>query len=967
METAQEVNRTVSEPPLATEARLLERDGELAAVKRVLDLGSNRGRALVIEGPPGIGKTSLIAEAKARANDAGLQVLGARGSELERAFSYGVVRQLFEPLLGRVPESEHAELFVGAAALASSLFDPVHLVDEPTSDVTLATLHGLYWLTANAATRRPLLLAVDDLQWCDAASLRWLAYLIARLEDLPVAVVAGLNSAEPDVDPVVLRQIVTDPLTTVVHPLPLTQEATREVIHRSLARAPDESFCLACHEESGGNPLLLRELLNAVTSRGVTPTAENVERMRELEADAVSRTVSLRLSRLSQHARELATAVALLGDETDPRQAATLVGLDTPSASGATAELVRSDILRRDPPLAFVHPVVRTAVYSRLTAVEQREGHARAARLLAESGDEPERVAAHLLRAMPTAVTEAVRTLRDAGRSALARGAAESAVVYLRRALEEEPTRSERIDVLFELGSAESLVNGPAAVEHLREAHKLIEDPIRRAEAALLWGRQLYLLHRADESDAVFRRGLEELASADDELSRRLEAGLILNAVNEPHLYELALKRLERIRSRPSDTTAGDKMLVGLLAYHDARANAPADVAVGLARQALSDGILLRAAKGGGPFITSTLVLAVADAEEVLEVLDDALSQAHRTGSVFAFAVAKIFRTQALLYRGYLAEAEREGREALEACETWGLALGAGYLHGFLADALVEQGKIEDAAALLARGVYDGDSDTAHAHWFLGSRARFRILSGELRQGLDETFAAARSFEAVGGRSPAFMAWRSQAALALLRLGERAEARRLAFDEVELARTWGAPRALGAALRIAGLVDGGDEGFGLLREACEVLEESPARLEHAKARAELGAALRRAGLRSEAREHLRRAVELAAICGATPLVDRAHSELLATGARPRRIALSGVDSLTPSERRVARMAAEGQTNREIAQELFISPRTVQVHLSNVYRKLGIHSRAKLATALDRADRPSDGSTPGATA
>jgi DNA-binding NarL/FixJ family response regulator len=203
----------------------------------------------------------------------------------------------------------------------------------------------------------------------------------------------------------------------------------------------------------------------------------------------------------------------------------------------------------------------------------------------------------------------------------------------------------------------------------------------------------------------------------------------------------------------------------------------------------------------------------------------------------------------------------------------------------------------------------------------------------------------------VGGRNPAFMAWRSQAALALLAGGEREEAGRLAGEELELARAWGAPRALGAALRAAGLVAGGREGLALLTEAVEALAASTAKLEHAKARTELGAALRRANRRAQAREQLRRAVELATICGAAPLAARAETELLATGARPRRIALSGVESLTPSERRVAEMAAKGPTNREIAQALFVTPKTVEVHLSSAYRKLGISSRAQLSAAL----------------
>jgi DNA-binding CsgD family transcriptional regulator len=305
------------------------------------------------------------------------------------------------------------------------------------------------------------------------------------------------------------------------------------------------------------------------------------------------------------------------------------------------------------------------------------------------------------------------------------------------------------------------------------------------------------------------------------------------------------------------------------------------------------------------------------------------------------------------VYRGDLQEAEVEGREALAACDTWGMtAAFPARLSAFLADALLEQGRVDEAESVLARGGFgEAPPGTAHTDFFLDRRARFRLLRGDLTGGLEEMLTAGRRFEALGGRNPAFMPWRSQAALALLHLDDRDEAAGLVDEELGLARTWGAPRALGAVLRAAGLVHGGNEGLALLEEAVAVLAESPAKLEHAKARTELGAALRRANRRSAAREHLRRAVELASICGAAPLVSRAETELLATGARPRRIALSGLESLTPSERRVAEMAADGPTNREIAQALFVTPKTVEVHLSSVYRKLGITSRAQLGAAL----------------
>jgi DNA-binding NarL/FixJ family response regulator len=192
--------------------------------------------------------------------------------------------------------------------------------------------------------------------------------------------------------------------------------------------------------------------------------------------------------------------------------------------------------------------------------------------------------------------------------------------------------------------------------------------------------------------------------------------------------------------------------------------------------------------------------------------------------------------------------------------------------------------------------------------------------------------------------------WQSNAALALQRLDQPLEAQRLVDEELEQARRLGVARALGIALRAAGLVHGGAVGLAMLDEAASVLAGSSARLEQARALTDFGAALRRANRRTEAREPLRRALDLAAQCHAAPLADRAGQELVAAGARPRR-AISGVDALTPSELRVARMAAEGMGNRAIAQALFVTVKTIEVHLGSTYRKLGVSSRAALADAL----------------
>jgi DNA-binding CsgD family transcriptional regulator len=267
-----------------------------------------------------------------------------------------------------------------------------------------------------------------------------------------------------------------------------------------------------------------------------------------------------------------------------------------------------------------------------------------------------------------------------------------------------------------------------------------------------------------------------------------------------------------------------------------------------------------------------------------------------------------------------------------------------------MAEVLVDAGDIRQAESELERVSLAETVPGLHVH-FLVSRARLRLEAGHPAAALEDLEAVGRHAESMNFSNPAFLRWRSQAALALHRLGRLQEALELAREEVELSRRWEAPRAIGISLRALGLIEAGAAGERLLREAVEVLAESPARLEHARALIDLGAALRRANSRSEAREHLREGVDLAQRCGAAALVARGNAELAATGAHPRKGMLSGLEPLTASERRVAQLAAEEVSNKEIAQALFVTVKTVEVHLSRVYRKLDITSRRQLSGAL----------------
>ena len=313
-----------------------------------------------------------------------------------------------------------------------------------------------------------------------------------------------------------------------------------------------------------------------------------------------------------------------------------------------------------------------------------------------------------------------------------------------------------------------------------------------------------------------------------------------------------------------------------------------------------------------------------------------------------AVVLGATIATLVSLYRGAISDAVANAWEAVSAGAEIRLAP---VTVAFLLEALVERGDLDQARDELSnRGL---EAEVPYA-WHRrpccslgGVSTRLRVITGPRsktswrRAGVPRRGGSATPPSTLGGR----------AQLRPAQLGERDHGVRLAEEEIELARRWGAPRALGVALRAAGIAHGGEHGLSLLREATAVLEPSAAPLEHARAITDLGSALRRAGHRAEAREHLRKGLHLAHELGALHVARRAREELIIAGARPRRDALRGRDALTPSELRVAQLAAQGRTNREIAEHLFITLRTVEAHLTNSYAKLNIASRQQLAAAL----------------
>ena len=938
---------------------LLEREAQVAALEALADAArSGGGRFVVIEGSAGIGKTRLLAEARAIASSAGMRVLAARGGEFEGGFAYGIVRQLFEPLLASASPDLRVELLSGPAALMEPLLgasQPAASQDAPPSaEDSFAILHGLYWLTANVAFHQPTLLAVDDLHWADTPSLRWLLYLTRRLEGVPLLVAAGARSPEGEShNPTLVAELIAAPEAAAIRPEPLGRASIAVLARELHGLEPDEAFCAALESATGGNPLFIGAVLDAVAREGTSPTAEHVHRLPEIGAQGVSRDVGLRLARLPPEALALLRAASILGDGTELRHAAALAGVEASDLGPAAATLARLDLLRREDPLEFFHPVVCRAVYETLDVVERDAAHRSAAELLLEAGVPPESAAAHLLRVAPQADVFVVSTLRQAAERSLAQGAAEAAVGYLTRALDEQMDPAARAEVLVELGIAERRTNGPAAADHLRAGLDLLADPARRGAVALELGRVLWFTDRIGDAVAVFERALGEVdRERDPDLDELLVAELISSAWSDKQTYPIAEARIEELDLDELHGGLGSEVLLGTMAHYEYRLGLRRERAIQLARRALAPGNLL--ASGSLAFYYAVIALHGSGLyDEAVSILDQAVAQARRRGDVFNVAFMLMWRGKSQTDRGDLRAAVADLREAIDLCVVHGMVVAWPYNVGFLAHALLEHGDADEAARVIDQGGFPEQLpvDQLHLVWFRLIRGRLRIETGSAERGVEELLLIGETARLFPHDNPSGVLWRSWAAVGLRLLDRNEEAWALAEEELVLARRWGDPYAIGASLRVLGLVEGGEAGIGLLREAVEVLAGSQARLEHARALVDLGAALRRANQRTEARERLRKGVDLARTIGALGLAERANEEIAATGARPRKVLQTGLDALTASERRVAQLAADGMSNKEIAQTLFITIKTVELHLTSAYRKLDISSRAQLDNAL----------------
>jgi DNA-binding CsgD family transcriptional regulator/tetratricopeptide (TPR) repeat protein len=931
---------------------LIERNAEVSATQDVLDAArAGTGGSVLLAGPAGIGKSALVAHAQEIARAAGFKVLTSCPTPVSTALSHGVVRDWLGPLV-RTSRSGAPPFDGPGADLAEALGMP----SSPHRVWNLAGLdYALTWVLESLAEHQPLLLVVDDVQWVDVGSLQLLDLLSARLHLMPVVLVLALRSGEPTLAPDIVDRLAAR--ATVLEPAPLSVvgvEAARRLLEDSgnTSGVPAQEL----HRLTGGVPFLLAELIRSGTPDH--PPRSVVDSVRE------------RLSRLAPEAVAVARTTAVLGDEAEFDALADLTGLSVADLADPLEVLTDAGILalgmwRARP----AHPLVAEAILSALSPSERSDLHRAAAAYLGKKGCSQQVVASHLVHTLPDEDLAVVELLRAVGEESLRAGAPDAAARQLLRAVGE--TRPEDTDPgLLALAASAHLHAGhrAEAFDLWNRALDRAEDPAERARLLADIGDVQMTLGQRPEASATYHRAVTALSEAGHDSSSQQMREILVRMGLTRALYDGARAEIvnavtEAVRQPAEDDGRCDRMLFALAASDLAVRAQDRDRALALARRALGDGALLEEETSEGiGFYVASAVLSWADAyEENITALDAAVEDAHRRGSVLGFATASYCRGLAHYRQGRLREAAAEFQAALDRREEGWTDFADTAVAGAALTRLA-LGQHEAARALEPALRAAADRGQFVCAQPLAVAGLIRAVHGDHDRALDDYRRASRLMGAHPDNA-SIVEWRELSAWSLMALRRRDEALETAEEAVVHARRWGAPRALGFALRTLAHVTPRDRSEHLLREALDELERGDSVDYRARAQVDLGHLLL-SGTSDEREEGvalLRSALEHGRTHGVDPVTLRATRLLVRAGEQVTGPAGNPVSSLTAGERRVVELAAGGQTNRQIAQRLFVTVKAVEWHLSNAYRKLGISSRAELGRALYGESGPSNSS------
>jgi DNA-binding CsgD family transcriptional regulator len=862
---------------------------------------ARRGRSgtLVVVGEPGVGKTALLAEGRARSAD--MRVLAATGVESELELPFASLHELLRPVLGLLPRIPALQRQALAAALALE-------EGEPDAFVVGA---GTLSLLVEAAEESAVLVVLDDAHWLDQASADALAFAARRLLGEEIAFLAAVRPglATPFDS---LPRLDLGPLAP--------DDARRLLAHRAEpVTLADEARLLAA---GAGNPLVLLEL-PVELARAVPTSATSNERLR--------RAFSRRVEELPEAVQFGLLLAAAEPDLQTVRLASATLGVDDPLAPAEAAGLVRIE----NGAIVFRHPVVRSLVYSDATDAARRKAHRALADALVREED-LDRRAWHRAAAAGGVDEEIAAALEETAGRAAARGGHAAEARALERAARLSPRQQDVARRLYAAVGC-TLWAGDTAhgLELAEEAFRLSDDPRVRAE----------LLLKIDS--------LSDDRQPEDRILEAVEAGgldadgvaKLLNDVSKKRVDRwdvagaLAVAATQEHHARRAGAWWGRRALAGAAAAYLVAGER--DHAEELYRELLVDpGVVANHA-----FEYLSLELY----DELRSAIAESLRDGRATGNQMRICWNQFVAAHLELRQGRLDPAIGAAAEAVHVGETIATAGLGGFTPGALAGVYAWRGQEEACleSARAATAVARAQSDRLQEGLARQALALLALGAGRPQDAVVELEPIASAWAASKMVEPGFVPFVPELIEAYTASGATDEAaawlQRFARIATEAERTW----AQAACARCEGLlatVDSFDEPFN---RAIELLEPSPLALDKARTRLAYGERLRRQGRRRDARIQLRAAHDAFTLAGATPWIDRSAAELRATGVQVADAAPRPPD-LTPQERQVATLVADGRTNKEIAAAMYLSAKTIEYHLANTYRKLDIHSRAELA-------------------
>ena len=917
--------------------RLYERGAEITAIDSAVSaLRTGRGSAVLLEARAGCGKSALVEQSLTLAETAGARTMLARARHLESASPFGVLRRLLGPA---VEELGGPAALEGAARFARPLF-------TPGAELSQGIDYGCQWLVARLAEQSPLALAVDDAHWADAASLRVLLDVQGELSVQPVLLVLASRPVENPEAQRLLAAMAAQPESCVLTPGPLSPVGVAAVLHEHFGIQPDDQLVEECATASGGNAFYLHELLRPYRN-DITPRPWTL-----MENGTVSlvRTVQWRLGELGPDATLLAQAAAVLGDGCSLHVAASLAGLGDDVVVAAAARLEAASILRGGDPVDFLHPLIRGAVEETLPEVSVGELHARAARLLWASGAPPDDVVQHLLASPGSGDAHVATFLGDQGEAALENGSVDVARRLLARALDEPVAHDQRDHLLVTLARAE---HACGRLEAARAHLETVMEDADRASCLSAAAELFDVLGDAGEYDELSRLHSRVLAmrpwgetSAEVLLRAQLLANEFvgIDATLPPSPAEIADVD---VASLPTARDVDRNFLVMAAIYERTLRRGSTARLVAQLKRAVSSLPVDEALTEWDVYaaLMAAAFLADDELEEADAVLDRVAPAVVRLSGVSPALQAELDHRRILntMRRGNFEEAltataiaeQYTGRHGLTGYEN-----ARRFIRGWVA---FERGDHALAGSLLSER--SGDDQVYPA---LGA-----LLSGDPDRALMllDSFGFSMSPSADVRPVEVEFAPHLIASHAASAAGDRVRAEAEVEREVSVRRAYGPRFRLANALRRQASFTTSRRALSILEEAVELAASTPRRPVRARTLTSYGAALRRSGDDRSARDVLYRALEEANQMGMERLRERCSAELRLAGGRPRRERRTGPSSLTDAQLTVARLAASGRTNREIAEQQYVTIKTVETHLVAVYRKLGVGGRDELGVAL----------------